>query len=155
MCQSVCLHPPPFLSLYNVHVWCDSLSKNMITATVSNKDVMERVKAVEATVNDTKMELTERMDAQSKEISDELAGTLDTLHKAVEKAQAEIQSEVQQVKGDVDSYVRTTQDQFSMENSFMIYQLAGTFVLIGSLISMWHMTAHLRKFNQPMVQVSV
>jgi len=118
------------------------------------KDVIERVQSVEKIVEETRAELTSRLDAQSKEIADKLAGTLETLNKAVERAQVEIQAEVEQVKGEVNEYVRTTQDQFSMENSFMIYQLAGTFVLIGSLISMWHMTAHLRKFNQPMVQVS-
>lgn len=34
----------------------------------------------------------------------------------------------------------------------MVYQLAGTFTLIGCLISMWHMTSHLRAFRQPFVQ---
>ena len=34
----------------------------------------------------------------------------------------------------------------------MIYQLAGTITLIGCLISMWHMTSHLRNFNKPAVQ---
>ena len=34
----------------------------------------------------------------------------------------------------------------------MIYQLAGTFTLLGCLISMWHMTNHIRNFHQPFVQ---
>lgn len=34
----------------------------------------------------------------------------------------------------------------------LVYQLAGTFTLLSGLISMWHMTAHLRKFNQPVIQ---
>jgi len=34
----------------------------------------------------------------------------------------------------------------------MVYQLAGTFTLLGCLISMWHMTSHLRNFQQPFVQ---
>lgn len=37
----------------------------------------------------------------------------------------------------------------------MVYQLAGTFTLIGCLISMWHMTSHLRNFKQPFVQRKV
>ena len=37
----------------------------------------------------------------------------------------------------------------------MIYQLAGTFTLIGCLISMWHMTAHLRHFYEPSIQRKV
>ena len=39
-----------------------------------------------------------------------------------------------------------------MENSFMVYQLAGTFTVLSCLISMWHMTAHMRKMNEPDVQ---
>ena len=34
----------------------------------------------------------------------------------------------------------------------MVYQLAGTFTLLACLISMWHMTAHLRTFERPHVQ---
>jgi hypothetical protein len=37
----------------------------------------------------------------------------------------------------------------------MVYQLAGTFTLLGCLISMWHMTSHLRAFHQPFVQRKV
>lgn len=68
------------------------------------------------------------------------------------EAQDEIQYEVNIVKADVEQYVRTTQDQFSMENSFMKFQLAGTFCLLAILISMWHMTAHIRQFKRPFVQ---
>jgi hypothetical protein len=39
-----------------------------------------------------------------------------------------------------------------MENSFMKFQLAGTFCLLAILISMWHMTAHIRQFKRPFVQ---
>jgi hypothetical protein len=34
----------------------------------------------------------------------------------------------------------------------MKFQLAGTFCLLAILISMWHMTAHIRQFNHPFVQ---
>ena len=63
-----------------------------------------------------------------------------------------INTQVELVQSNLSHYIRTTQDQFSTENSFMIYQLAGTFTLIGCLISMWHMTSHLRNFRQPFVQ---
>lgn len=56
------------------------------------------------------------------------------------------------MKQDVAKYANETNDKFNMENSFMIWQLAGTFTLIACLISMWHMTAHLRKFRKPSVQ---
>jgi hypothetical protein len=63
-----------------------------------------------------------------------------------------INSQVLSVQSTLSSYIRTTQDQFSTENSFMVYQLAGTFTILGCLISMWHMTSHLRNFRQPVVQ---
>ncbi len=81
--------------------------------------------------------------------------TVATLDSTVVAAQNEIQHEVDLVKGDVEQYVRTTQDQFSMENSFMVYQIAGTFTLVACLISMWHMTAHIRTFKRPFVQRKV
>jgi hypothetical protein len=67
-------------------------------------------------------------------------------------AQNEINTQVQSVQTTLSTYIRTTQDQFSTENSFMVYQLAGTFTLLGCLISMWHMTNHLRSFHQPVIQ---
>lgn len=37
----------------------------------------------------------------------------------------------------------------------MLYQLAGTFTLLTSLISGWHVTSHLRNFHNPVVQRKV
>eukprot|EP01083_Nonionella_stella_P014646 41127_1 len=34
----------------------------------------------------------------------------------------------------------------------MAYQFAGTFAILGSLISFWHMMNHIRKLNEPMIQ---
>lgn len=42
-----------------------------------------------------------------------------------------------------------------MENDFMVYQLAGTFCVLTCLISMWHMTDHLRHLHEPYVQVNL
>ena len=67
-------------------------------------------------------------------------------------AKQQIDSQVAEVKTSVDQYKSDTQQQFSMENNFMIYQLAGTFSLIGGLISLWHVTSHLRNFNNPPIQ---
>ena len=54
-----------------------------------------------------------------KDISIKLDDTLNQLAQTVTAAQGEIEDEVNKVKIDVEQYVRTTQDQFSMENSFM------------------------------------
>jgi hypothetical protein len=85
-------------------------------------------------------------------IQHELTETIQTLNTTVDAAEHEISNQVTKVKRDVEQYVITTQDQFSMENSFMVYQLAGTFTVLSCLISMWHMTQHLRKLHQPNIQ---
>ena len=103
---------------------------------------MEESKStVETEMNNTKTEIRQVLDSTKKSIDE-----------TVQTAQNEIQSEVKLVQSDLSKYIRTTQDQFSTENSFMVYQLAGTFTLLGCLISMWHMTSHLRSFKQPIVQ---
>lgn len=121
---------------------------------VSNKDVMQKVSDLEDDLRKTEKELSHKLFATQQSIEDLLNATLTKLDTTVKMAQDEIQEEVDKVKHDVNDYVIQTQDQFSMENSFMVYQLAGTFTLLACLISMWHMTAHLRRFNQPVVQVS-
>jgi len=81
-----------------------------------------------------------------------LEQTMVNLQATVDKAEQEISNSVEQVKTDYEEFQRKTNDQFSMENSFMIWQLAGTFTLLSCLISMWHMSAHLRELNQPIIQ---
>ena len=122
------------------------------SSSVSNQDVLDRVQRLSEEMNRTEADLSGELAATQQRIEDLLAQTMDNLNSTVTQAQNEIEQEVNKVKHDVNAYVVQTQDQFSMENSFMIYQLAGTFTLLSSLISMWHMTAHLRRFSQPFVQ---
>uniref|UniRef100_A0A7S2E3J1 Transmembrane protein 184C n=1 Tax=Helicotheca tamesis TaxID=374047 RepID=A0A7S2E3J1_9STRA len=119
---------------------------------VSNSDVIKRVDGLEGTLNETESRLNAKLEATQAQISDLLKETMKQLDTTVAEARNEISAEVEHVKADVDVYVAQTQDQFSMENSFMVYQIAGTFTLISALISMWHMTAHIRRFRQPFVQ---
>mmetsp|Transcript_21889 Transcript_21889/g.33117 ORF Transcript_21889/g.33117 Transcript_21889/m.33117 type:complete len:613 (-) Transcript_21889:303-2141(-) len=121
-------------------------------SSVTNHDVLEQLTKLEEQMYASRTHVEEKIKNLEIDVSNQLKQTTDELAKSVSAAEHEINAEVEMVKKDVESYVRTTQDQFSMENSFMIYQLAMTFMLISCLISMWHMTAHLRKFNQPFVQ---
>ena len=59
---------------------------------------------------------------------------------------------VEQVQQSVEQQVQEVNDNVSSQNSLMAYQFAGTFAILGSLISLWHMTAHIRNFNEPTVQ---
>lgn len=121
-------------------------------SSITNSDVLVRLEGLEKSLNRTQADLSNELRKTETTIESRLSETLDQLGQTVAAAQQEIESDVDKVKKDVESYVRSTQDQFSMENSFMVYQLAGTFTLLSGLISMWHMTAHLRRFNQPVVQ---
>ena len=119
---------------------------------VTNSDVLGRLNTLEKTMSETETALKHDLRDTEDKIDAQLRDTLVLLNQTVKMAEDEIGQEVDKVKADVESYVRTTNDQFSAENDFMVYQLAGTFTLLSCLISMWHMTAHLRRFNQPVVQ---
>jgi hypothetical protein len=140
-----------------VHTLSDQLAVHeqviqRFNSSITNTDVMDRLSHLEIKFNKTEEQLKDQLVRTQATIQAQLASTLQELSTTVAKAELEISTEVDKVKVDVEHYVITTQDQFSMENSFMVYQLAGTFTLISCLISMWHMTAHLRKLNQPDVQ---
>lgn len=121
-------------------------------ASVTNTDVLTRLSTLEHNFTSTANKIKSELFDVQREISAQLNSTLQELSTTVSKAEQDISDEVRKVKADVDQYVVNTQAQFSMENSFMVYQLAGTFTLLSCLISMWHMTAHLRKMHQPDVQ---
>jgi hypothetical protein len=105
--------------------------------------------------NDERADLLKQLDKTQMEVTKQLNATMVNLDQTVQSAKAEIHEQVDSVKKDFDQYVIHTEDQFSMENSFMVYQLAGTFTLLSCLISMWHMGSHLRKMNQPAVSMHV
>ena len=42
--------------------------------------------------------------------------------------------------------------QVEKQKDLTIVNIAGTFTLLSCLVTMFHMTAHLRKMNQPIVQ---
>lgn len=119
---------------------------------VTNSDVLNRMKLLEDTLNKTTRDLEHNMLQLQQKVDHQLQDTLTELGDTVQEAKDAISQQVELVKKDVEQYVITTQDQFSMENSFMIYQLAGTLTLLSCLISMWHMTAHVRKMQEPVVQ---
>jgi uncharacterized FlaG/YvyC family protein len=86
---------------------------------VTNSDVLTRLHDLENALNNTVSVLNQNLKKTEKDISIKLDDTLNQLAQTVTAAQGEIEDEVNKVKIDVEQYVRTTQDQFSMENSFM------------------------------------
>lgn len=63
-----------------------------------------------------------------------------------------LNSTVNKVQEDVNVQVQKVSDNVSNQNSLMAYQFAGTFAILGSLISFWHMMSHIRKLNNFIVQ---
>lgn len=125
---------------------------NRFNSSVTNSDVLKRLTTLEYKLDNSVHELREEIATTVKNVTQQLDNTMVKLEETVNNAEREISQNVEQVKKDYEEFERKTNDQFSMENSFMVWQLAGTFTLLSCLISMWHMSAHLRKFNQPLVQ---
>lgn len=119
---------------------------------VTNSDVIQRLDLLDKTLTQSEKSLRKELDETLDSVQHELADTMTKINRTITDAEKEISGQVNKVKKDFEQYVVKTEDQFSMENSFMVYQLAGTFTLLSCLISMWHMSAHLRKLNQPVIQ---
>lgn len=61
-------------------------------------------------------------------------------------------STVEKVQEDVEQQVQEVNDSVSSQNSLMVYQFAGIFAILGSLISFWHISGHARNLTEPIVQ---
>jgi hypothetical protein len=121
-------------------------------SSITNHDIIHQLNDLQKKLISTTHALHTELEQTKNDIQIELLNTIRILNETVDMAETEIYDQVEKVKKDVEQYVISTQDQFSMENSFMVYQLAGTFTILSCLISMWHMTGHLRKLHQPTIQ---
>jgi len=115
----------------------DDVAKT-ITVTVANMtDVADELASIKAQLSSQEKEIL-RLDYL---IDSALNITVARLNSTIEGVQKEVNSQVQQVN-----------DNVSSQNSLMAYQFAGTFAILGSLISIWHISNHLRALNEPIVQ---
>jgi len=78
------------------------------------------------------------------------------LHYLIESALnitvARLNMTIEGVQEEVNHQVQKVNDNVNSQNSLMAYQFAGTFAILGSLISVWHISNHLRSLNEPTVQ---
>jgi hypothetical protein len=107
---------------------------NRFNSSVTNSDVVKRLATLEYNLGAATKDLHDELDKTVHDMNVKLNQTMITLQQTVARAEQDITSSVQQVKKDYEEFERKTNDQFSMENSFMIWQLAGTFTLISCLI---------------------
>mmetsp|Transcript_16647 Transcript_16647/g.31532 ORF Transcript_16647/g.31532 Transcript_16647/m.31532 type:complete len:507 (-) Transcript_16647:84-1604(-) len=64
----------------------------------------------------------------------------------------DINSTVEKVQEDVEQTAQEVDNNISAQNSLLAYQFAGTFAVLGSLLSLWHIASHLRNLHAPEVQ---
>jgi len=119
---------------------------------VTNKDVIGQLETMEDQWDQERTELFDQLNQTKLFVQAELDSTMVELASTVEAAEKEINQQVDEVKVNFEQYAAKTEHQFSMENNFMKYQVAGTFTVLSCLISMWHMGSHERKMNQPVIQ---
>ncbi|KAL7536523.1 hypothetical protein ACHAXR_007213 [Thalassiosira sp. AJA248-18] len=62
------------------------------------------------------------------------------------------QRQIDDLKEQIESSANEIEQQVSKQQDLTIVNIAGTFTLLSCLVTMFHMTAHLRKMNQPFVQ---
>jgi len=91
-------------------------------------------------VNDLRSTITSSIEYQK----ESLASAEASIQSQLTSKFSEMDSIISVAKSQIDEYKHQTDSKFAMENNLMIYQLAGMFCLIGGLISMWHVTSHLR-----------
>lgn len=119
---------------------------------VTNKDVIGQLGTMEDRWDHERTELFDQLNQTKLFVQAELDSTMVELDSTVKTAEAEIREQVDTVKINFEQYAIKTEHQFSMENNFMKYQVAGTFTILSCLISMWHMGSHTRMMNQPAIQ---
>ena len=119
---------------------------------VTNADVIGQLETMEGKWDEERTDLFNQLSQTKTYVETKLNSTMIELDKTVKTAEAEIHDQVDTVKENFDQYVIKTENQFSIENNFMKYQVAGTFTILSCLISMWHMGTHTRKMNQPAIQ---
>ncbi len=119
---------------------------------VTNADVIDKLTNMETKWDSERTELFDQLAQTKTSVAAQLNSTMVELVETVKTAEAEIHEQVDSVKKNFEQYVIKTENQFSMENDFMKYQVAGTFTILSCLISMWHMGSHTRKMEQPAIQ---
>ena len=84
--------------------------------------------------------------------TEEMNLTISLLNQSIREESDQVNEKVENLTVDVGTYVNTTTDQFNSQGTLMAVQFAGTFTILGVLIFMWHVSIHLRGYNEPLVQ---
>lgn len=121
----------------NEHIEHTQVDHN-ITLEINNiTDITDELVAIKKQLADQHNSI----DKLSSVVEYQLNTTVKKLADTVEKVQQSVEEQVQEVNESVSS-----------QSSLMAYQFAGTFAILGILISFWHMMTHVRRMYEPTVQ---
>ena len=124
------------------------MRENQQRLQLTEDDIRQVVRKASADIHTIQANVTDQLGLMKRN----LETTASELSDAVDGAQATIHSEVKLVQDNIEQYVAITNSHFAAEDDFVKYQLAGTFTLLGCLMSGYHLTGHLRHYNKPEVQ---
>jgi len=127
-------------------------SISRFNTTVTNGELLAEVSDLHKQVDEQLATVKTLISDQESKISKELSDTTNRIDADLSTAQEKIDNDINSISGTLHDYQSDTATKFTMENNFMMYQLAGTFTLLGCLISVYHVSAHLRNFHNPVVQ---
>ena len=108
-------------------------------ATIALHDTENHVKGIIEEANEHIFFMQSNVTAQMGQMQGFVDSSVERLNADVSVAEAKIAKDVQILQENVDKYVDITNKQFAQEDDFVRFQLAGTFTLLGSLISMYHL----------------
>jgi len=80
---------------------------------------------------------------------------INTLKSQLNWTTAELNSSLAELNQLVEEYASKTLDTHNSESNLIAVQFAGTFAILGTLISVWHIMTHYRKFFKPSCQRKV
>ena len=129
----------------------DSLTTVEITDQINNTETFNDLSVEIHNLSDVSNEIAS-INADISQQAKELASLKRMIDFQLNTTVQQLNATVEAVQQTVDEKVQQVNENVSSQNSLMAYQFAGTFAILGSLISFWHMAAHLRKMNEPFVQ---
>lgn len=71
---------------------------------------------------------------------------------SLQKEQDSINDLIQQMQSQQTEEINQLNEKVEQEHSYTLYQLAGTFTLIVALMTIFHISSHLRNYHEPLVQ---
>uniref|UniRef100_A0A7S2N547 Uncharacterized protein n=1 Tax=Helicotheca tamesis TaxID=374047 RepID=A0A7S2N547_9STRA len=128
-----------FLILFQIHS-SSKISNLSLDLKIQNKSLQDLKSQISELSGQVQTEKNQISSLHSF-VSTRFNYTMEDINAIVNETQTTLHEEVQKVNEDV-----------STQNTFIAYEFAGIFAVLGTLVFLWHMTSHLRALNEPFVQ---